>query len=115
MLKINIICVGNIKDKFFDEAQKEYLKRLSKYCTVTVKELKEYNNLENIEQIKTQESENILQNVKGYFVLLDIKGTKISSEEFSKKSKIFSKFCHLYVPIYVIYTESHKRLQRGVI
>ena len=85
MLKVNIVCVGNIKDKFFDEAQKEYLKRLSKYCTVTVKELKEYNNLENIGQIKTQECENILQNVKGYFILLDIKGTKMSSEELSKK------------------------------
>mgnify|MGYP003251969502 CR=1 FL=1 len=32
-MKITIICVGKIKEKFYTEAVREYSKRLSRYCT----------------------------------------------------------------------------------
>lgn len=83
MLKINIVCVGNLKDKFFIEACEEYLKRLSRFCNCSVVELKEYTNLNNTQQIKKQEGEEIIKHLKGYVILLDVKGSQISSEEFA--------------------------------
>ena len=85
MIKINLICVGNLKDKFFIDASTEYIKRLSRFCDLKITELKEYTNLTNYEQIKEQEGEEILKAVKGYFVLLDVKGKQISSEDLAEK------------------------------
>lgn len=85
MLKINLVCVGNLKDKFFIDGAEEYKKRLSRFCELKIIELKEYTNLTNIAQIKEQEGDEILKNVKGYFILLDVKGTLISSEELAEK------------------------------
>ncbi|MBE7082216.1 MAG: 23S rRNA (pseudouridine(1915)-N(3))-methyltransferase RlmH [Clostridiales bacterium] len=85
MLKINLVTVGNLKDKFFIDACGEYEKRLSRFCVLNIKELKEFTNYENIEQIKYLEGEEIIKNLKGYVVLLDVKGTLISSEELACK------------------------------
>ena len=85
MLKINIVCVGNLKDKFFIDASEEYIKRLSRFCTLKIIELKECNNLSNIEEIKKQEGDLILKSIKGYVFLCDIKGNQIDSEMLSKK------------------------------
>ena len=85
MIKINLVCVGNLKDKFFIDACEEYLKRLSRFCVCGVKELKECTNLNSIEQIKEQEGNEILKNVKGYVVLLDVNANQLSSEEFATK------------------------------
>ena len=90
MIKINILCVGNLKDKFFIDASGEYLKRLSRFCQCNVKELKEYTNLENIEQIKQAEGQEIMNNLKGYTVLLDVKGKEMSSEQFATLIKDIS-------------------------
>ena len=90
MLKINLICVGNLKDKFFIDASSEYVKRLSRFCDLKITELKEYTNLNNIEQIKEQEGEDILKSIKGYFILLDVKGTLISSEDLADKFNAIS-------------------------
>ena len=40
MLSVNIICVGRLKDKFFEDASAEYLKRLKAYAKVNVSEIK---------------------------------------------------------------------------
>lgn len=40
MLSVDIICVGKLKDAFFEDASDEYLKRLKAYCRVTVTEIK---------------------------------------------------------------------------
>lgn len=90
MIKINILCVGNLKDKFFIDASAEYLKRLSRFCQCNVKELKEYTNLENIEQIKQAEGQEIMNNLRGYTVLLDVKGKEMSSEQFATLIKDIS-------------------------
>ncbi len=83
MIKINIVCVGNLKDKFFIEASEEYIKRLSRFCVCSIKELKEFNNLNNKTQIVKAEGEEIIKNLKGYVVLLDVQGEQQSSENFS--------------------------------
>ena len=41
MLHIRIICVGKLREKFYTEASKEYLNRLSGYCKIEVEEIPE--------------------------------------------------------------------------
>ena len=43
MLTINIVCVGNLKEKFWQDAQSEYSKRLSKFCKLNICEIAEQN------------------------------------------------------------------------
>ena len=41
MQKINVVCIGKLKEKFFSDAVAEYLKRLSRFAAVSVRELPE--------------------------------------------------------------------------
>lgn len=86
MITINLVCVGNLKEKFWQEASKEYEKRLSKFCKLNIIELAEQNKYENIEKIKEIEGQNILKTIDekgGKTFLLAIKGKEYSSEEFA--------------------------------
>ena len=74
MQKINIVCVGKIKEKFYSDAALEYLKRLSRFAKVEVREVAECRNLE-------EEAALILRAAKGRIVALCIEGKKYSSEE----------------------------------
>ena len=85
MITINVVCVGNLKEKFTKEEQAEYQKRLSAFCNLNIIELKEQNQLEKTDLILQKEGADILQRLKGHVVLCDIKGKEISSEEFAKK------------------------------
>lgn len=83
MLNVNVVCVGNLKEKFSQDAEKEYLKRLSKFCKLNVVELKEQNKLSNIMLIKEKEGEEIIKNLSSYNILCDLVGENLSSEEFA--------------------------------
>ena len=78
MIKVNFVCVGNLKEKFFEEAAGEYLKRLSRFCKTEVKELDEKSGPE-------EEAESILRALKGRVIALAVEGKKCSSEAFAKK------------------------------
>ena len=83
---IKIICVGKIKEKFFDNAIDEYKKRLSKYTDLEIIEVPD----EGLTDIKTslkKESEKILKylNTKDYIITMEIEGKQISSEELADK------------------------------
>ena len=41
MQRVTLICVGKLKEKFYAEAAAEYVKRLSRYCRLTLIELPE--------------------------------------------------------------------------
>lgn len=94
-MKINIICIGNIKEKFYTDACNEYLKRLSKYIQVNVIELKEEklrdDNKAEEERVKTAESEKLIETINkyknSYNILLDVKGKQIDSIELSELIK----------------------------
>ena len=73
MQKINIVCVGKIKEKFYSDAVGEYLKRLSRFAKVEVREIPECRSLED-------EAALILKAAKGRTVALCIEGKKYSSE-----------------------------------
>ena len=84
MINMTIVAVGNLKEKFSVDAQKEYLKRLSAFCKIKVVETKEFNELKNVELIKEREGEEILKHLSGFPILLDVKGEEMSSEELAK-------------------------------
>ncbi len=80
MQKINIVCVGKIKEEFYRAAVAEYLKRLSRFAKVEIIEIAEGKNLE-------EEAVSILKYAKGYTVALCIEGEKYSSEKLAAHIK----------------------------
>lgn len=91
MIKINLLAVGKIKEKYFAEAVAEYSKRLSKYCEFKITEIAEENyskaDYATAEIIKQKEGEKILPLIKGYAIAAAIEGKKVSSEAFADKIK----------------------------
>ena len=91
MVKINIVAVGRIKEKYFLEALKEYQKRLARFCEFSIIEVAEENYVktddEIIERIKLKEEENVLPKLKGYIFATAIEGKKYSSNAFAKRLK----------------------------
>lgn len=80
MQKINVVCVGKIKEEYLRSAIAEYLKRLSRFARVEVKELPEAKSIKD-------ESEPILKAARGYKIALCVEGEKLSSESFAKRIK----------------------------
>lgn len=87
-MKIKIICVGKIKEKYIISGINEYSKRLSKYCNLDIIEVMDENfiqnpNLEEIEIIKTKEENKILKHIndKDYIISLALTGKQLTSEE----------------------------------
>ena len=92
ILKITIICVGKIKEKYLTDAIAEYSKRLSKYCKLEIIQLQDEKTIENAsetvnKQIKDKEGERILKNIPddSYVITLEINGEMISSEKMADK------------------------------
>lgn len=83
MIKLNIVCVGTIKEKFFQDAVCEYSKRLSKFCKLQIIEVEEESKQQNIQKKIAQESEKLLLVSKGYIILLDRCGAMVSSNDIS--------------------------------
>ncbi len=83
---IKIICVGKIKERYWQEAIEEYQKRLSKYTSLEIIELPD----EGLVDVKTamkKESEKILKciNSKDYIITMEIEGKELSSIELAQK------------------------------
>ena len=91
MVKINLIAVGKVKEKYFSEGIAEYSKRLSRYCDFKIIEVEEENfqkvDSSLIETIKKREAERISPLLKGTVFCMAIEGKKFSSEAFAKKLK----------------------------
>ena len=91
-MKITVITVGKIKEKYLKDAIEEYSKRLSKYCKLEIVEVadeKTPDNASNIveDAIRSKEAERILKHVKddAYVITLEINGKQVSSEELADK------------------------------
>lgn len=91
IMKIKIICVGKLKEKYLEEGVKEYLKRLSAYCDVEVIEVGDERIPENpslAEEmiVKSKEGRRILDKVKqdDYMILLDVQGKEVDSIQFAE-------------------------------
>lgn len=90
-MRINIVAVGKIKEKYFTDAIAEYKKRLSRFTEFNVIEVEEYkNNKTTPEQINitiNTEGERLLDKAKGYIIALDKGGKLMSSEEIAEDIK----------------------------
>lgn len=78
MLKITIVAVGKLKERFWRDACSEYLKRLEGYCKLTVREVADSN--------MQQEAALILEALldKAPVIVLDIAGKPTSSEQLAQ-------------------------------
>ncbi|MGE5456138.1 MAG: 23S rRNA (pseudouridine(1915)-N(3))-methyltransferase RlmH [Ignavibacteriales bacterium] len=83
---IKIICVGKIKENYYKEAVKEYIKRLSKYTKLEIIEVEDIDS-NNINLILEKERDNINKciNEKDYVITLEIDGKELNSVELSRK------------------------------
>ncbi len=88
MVKINLLVVGKVKEKYFLEGINEYSKRLSRYADFNIIEVAEENftRVDDalIKTIKEREAERLKPHLKGYVLALAIEGKKYSSESFAK-------------------------------
>ncbi len=85
-MKIKIIRVGKNKDRYLDEGEAEFLKRLSPFADIDVVDLKESSVSKTFtrDQCIKEEQERILKAVgDDYVVLLDEIGSAMTSIEFS--------------------------------
>ncbi|MDY5986127.1 23S rRNA (pseudouridine(1915)-N(3))-methyltransferase RlmH [Sporofaciens sp. SGI.106] len=91
-MKITILTVGKIKEKYLRDAIAEYSKRLSRYCKLEIIEVADEKTPENASEtvedaIRSKEGERLLKNVRdGAFVItLEIGGKQLTSEELADK------------------------------
>lgn len=91
-MKITIIAVGKIKEKFYGDAVTEYEKRLSRYCKLEIVQVEDEKTPDKTgtsldEAVKRKEAGRILKYLKedAYVVTLEIQGDSYDSEGFAKQ------------------------------
>ncbi len=87
MLKMTLIVVGKLKERYLKEAIEDYLLRSRSYADIRIRELKDFGRDAQKELSIDKESKcilNELKQVSGYSVLLDLDGTQKSSEEMAQ-------------------------------
>ena len=93
MVKINIVAVGKVKEKYFTEGINEYAKRMSKFAQFNIIEVQEENfsKVDDgiIEIIKEKECQRIMPHLKGIVIALVIEGKKYDSNNFAKSIQKF--------------------------
>ena len=91
-MKITLITVGKIKERYFEDAIKEYSKRLSRYCKLEILQVADEKTPEGASetvelQIKEKEGQRILSLIRGdaYVIALAIEGKMLDSEELAER------------------------------
>lgn len=91
-MKITLITVGKIKEKYLKDAIAEYSKRLGRYCKLEIVEVADEKTPDHASEtvenaIRDKEGERILKYVKedSYVITLEIRGKMLTSEELSEK------------------------------
>ena len=89
-MRIRIVCIGKLKERYWSEAVEEYSKRLSRYCELEIVQLKEARlpdkaSLADEQNVIFEEGQSILKNIKegSQVITLEIKGKELSSEGLS--------------------------------
>ena len=91
-MKITVVAVGKIKERFFEDAIREYEKRLGRYCRLEIVQVADERTPDGAgdaleRQIKEREGERILAQIKdgAYVIALAIEGKMLDSEELAQK------------------------------
>lgn len=94
MLKIDLIVLGKIKEKYLNEAIDEYKKRISRFASLNIVELKDRDKPDKLsdaelDKIIDEESEEILTKIdeQSFVITLEIAGKLLTSEEFAEEIK----------------------------
>lgn len=94
MIKIDLIVLGKIKEKYLNEAIDEYKKRISRFASLNIIELKDRDKPDKLsdaelEKIIDEESEEILTKMDetSFVITLEIEGKLLTSEEFAEEIK----------------------------
>lgn len=89
-MRITVLCVGRIKEKYFTDAAAEYSKRLGRYCKLEIIEVQDEKTPDGAgaaleEAIREREGVRLLSRLKdnAYVIALDIGGRKLDSVGFS--------------------------------
>lgn len=91
-MRITLITVGKIKEKYLRDAVAEYVKRLGKYCKLEIIETADEKTPDHASEImedaiRAKEAERILKHIRedAYVITLEIQGKQLSSEELAEK------------------------------
>ena len=95
-MKITILCAGKIKERYFEDGIAEYVKRLSRYASIEIKQVQDEkppDNASEAEESKIKQTEGFrmldyLKKLRGndtYVFALVIKGRELDSVELSEK------------------------------
>ena len=91
-MKITVIAVGKIKEKYLKDALAEYSKRLSRYCKLEIIEVADEKTPDQASEaaedlIRAKEGERILKHIRDHMfvITLEIGGKMLTSEEFADK------------------------------
>lgn len=91
-MKITLVTVGKLKERFWVEAVAEYSKRLSRYCKLEILQAADEKTPDRAsqaleEQIKEREGQRILSLIpdNSYVIALAIEGNMLNSEELADK------------------------------
>lgn len=94
-MNVNVICIGKLKEKYWEDAIKEYSKRLGGYCTLKIVELKEAKLPKNASQadernVIVKEGEAVLGAIKDsdFVVALEVEGKLVSSEDLAREVEL---------------------------
>ena len=97
-MKITILTVGKIKEKYLRDAIAEYSKRLSRYAKLEIIEVADEKTPDNASEtvetnIKNKEAERLLKYIRddAYLITLEIKGKQLTSEELAQKIDTLEK------------------------
>lgn len=95
-MKITIIAVGKLKERYLKDGVQEYSKRLSRFCELQIVEVEDEQAADSLspaleEQVKRKEADRILKKVKdgSLLCILDIKGENLGSVGFANRLQGF--------------------------
>ncbi|MCX7922111.1 MAG: 23S rRNA (pseudouridine(1915)-N(3))-methyltransferase RlmH [Clostridia bacterium] len=95
-MKVTVISVGKLKEKYIKDGINEYVKRLSRFCDIEMVEVEDEQAPDNLsaaqeQQVKKKEADKILKRVKdgSTVIVLDVKGERMTSEVFASKLNSF--------------------------
>ena len=119
MMKVDIIALGKLKEKYLRDASGEYEKRLSRYCDLKITELNPVLLSDNpskneIENALSREKEMILKQIPkdAFTVALCVEGKEIPSEElavlFKEKANEGKRICFVIGSSYGLSEEVKK-------
>lgn len=89
-MKITVVAVGKLKERYLKEGIAEYAKRLSRFCDLQIVEAEDEQAPDSLsaaqeEQIKKKEAAGIMSKLKEgtFLIVLDVKGARKTSEAFA--------------------------------